>query len=180
MSFFGNKIQINTHYTRSINLDRDSNSLSVVKTYIPTSRSIQTLEHMSEAFEAAETPRSWSIVGPYGSGKSAFAVFLANLLGHPKKDTSIVAHKILGNTNNKLSKKYKTISKGTLGHCTVLLTGSPESLGRRLVQVLAEKSSSIWNENKGQRPDIVDQLNKMAESFESPTVSEILESIKVL
>ena len=143
MSFFGNKIQVNTHYTRSINLDRDSNSLSVVKTYIPTSRSIQTLEHMSEAFEASETPRSWSIVGPYGSGKSAFAVFLANLLGHPKKDTSIVAHKILGNTNNKLSKKYKTISKGTLGHCTVLLTGSPESLGRRLVQVLAEKSSSI-------------------------------------
>ena len=180
MSFFGNKIQVNTHYTRSINLDRDSNSLSVVKTYIPTSRSIQTLEHMSDAFEASETPRSWSIVGPYGSGKSAFAVFLANLLGHPKKDTSIVAHKILGNTNNKLSKKYKTFSKGTLGHCTVLLTGSPESLGRRLVQVLAEKSSSIWNENKGQRPDIVDQLNKMAESFESPTVSEILESIKVL
>ena len=95
MSFFGNKIQVNTHYTRSINLDRDSNSLSVVKTYIPTSRSIQTLEHMSEAFEASETPRSWSIVGPYGSGKSAFAVFLANLLGHPKEDTSIVAHKIL-------------------------------------------------------------------------------------
>ena len=74
MSFFGNKIQVNTHYTRSINLDRDSNSLSVVKTYIPTSRSIQTLEHMSDAFEASESPRSWSIVGPYGSGKSAFAV----------------------------------------------------------------------------------------------------------
>ena len=53
MSFFGNKIQVNTHYTRSINLDRDSNSLSVVKTYIPTSRSIQTLEHMSDAFEAS-------------------------------------------------------------------------------------------------------------------------------
>ena len=180
MSYFTDKIKINTHYTRSINLERDSNSLPVIKTYIPTSRSIQILERMAEAFKAVETPRSWSIVGPYGSGKSAFAVFLANLLEHPEKESTIAANKVLGLSNNKLNKKYKILSQGTSGYCTVLLTGSPESLGKRLVQVLAQKISKIWNVKKDHKPAIVRLFEEMSESHESPPTSAILGGIKEL
>ena len=180
MSYFNDKIKINTHYTRSINLERDSNSLPVIKTYIPTSRSIQILERMAEAFKAVETPRSWSLVGPYGSGKSAFAVFLANLLEHPEKESTIAANKVLGFSNNILNKKYKILSQGTSGYCTVLLTGSPESLGKRLVQVLAQKISKIWNVKKAHKPAVVRLFEEMSESHESPPTSVILGGIKEL
>jgi hypothetical protein len=180
MSVFGNKIQINTHYTRSINLNRDSDSLSVVQTYIPTSRSIQTLEQMSEAFDAQETPRSWSLVGPYGSGKSAFAIFLANLLGNPKKETTRVAYKILKASNNKLAERFETIGNESSGYCTVLITGSPESFNKSLVRNLAKKISSIWDNPKDYKPEIVSRLNKISERIESPPVSEVLDCIKEL
>ena len=44
------KVKINTHYTRSINLERDSGSRAVLEAYIPTSRAIRTLERVSSAF----------------------------------------------------------------------------------------------------------------------------------
>ena len=77
------KVRVNTQYTRSINLERDADSASVVSAYIPTFRAVRTLKDMVESFRATATPRAWSLVGPYGSGKSSFVVFLAHLLGSP-------------------------------------------------------------------------------------------------
>ena len=37
------KINLNTHYTRSVNLERDVDSRGVVEAYIPTSRALSTL-----------------------------------------------------------------------------------------------------------------------------------------
>jgi len=45
---------------------------AVVETYIPTSRALRTLERMAEALKTDESLRAWSLVGPYGSGKSLF------------------------------------------------------------------------------------------------------------
>ena len=70
-----NKISVNTHYTRSTNLKRDSKSEVVTRSYIPTSRALRTLDQMVDALSKDEAPRAWSLVGPYGSGKSTFAVF---------------------------------------------------------------------------------------------------------
>ena len=73
-------IEINTHYTRSINLERDSDSLAVVDAYIPTSRAVSTFNRLTETFGKIDAPRAWALVGPYGSGKSSFAVFLSHLI----------------------------------------------------------------------------------------------------
>ena len=73
-------ITVNTHYTRSVNLKRDAGSEAVVRAYIPTSRALKTLEVFSYSLKADEAPRAWSLIGPYGSGKSSFASFLASLL----------------------------------------------------------------------------------------------------
>ena len=60
------KINVNTHYTRSVNLKRDAGSESVVSSYIPTSRALKTLEVFSNALKQGEAPRAWSLVGPLG------------------------------------------------------------------------------------------------------------------
>ena len=77
------KISVDTHYTRSIHLEKDAQSLLI--SYIPTSRALQTLEKIATTFNEFDMPRAWSLIGPYGSGKSAFALFLSQLLGEKIK-----------------------------------------------------------------------------------------------
>jgi len=175
------KIKINTHYTRSINLERDAGSQAVVEAYIPTSRALRTFERMADALKADESPRAWSLVGPYGSGKSSFAVFLAHLLGS-SSDTATQAAKNTLKRNNQvdLRSKFTSVTRGSEGYCTVLMTGSPESIGRRLVHSLAHKAEEIWAARRGPSKAIVTKLSALAEQKEPPATTDILACIKEL
>ena len=173
-------IRVNTHYTRSINMERDVDSLSVVNSYIPTTRALRTLDSMVEAFKADESPRAWSLVGPYGSGKSSFAVFLTHLLSNPSGLATKAAIKKLRGADAKLARKYAALNRSTSGYCTVLLTGSPESLGKRLIEALAQAADQVWSTRRGRSPAIVERLWSIAERKDPPLTTEILESIEDL
>ena len=175
------KIGVNTHYTRSINLERDADSQAVVEAYIPTSRALRTLERMAEALKADESPRAWSLVGPYGSGKSSFAVFLAHLLGPSAAVATQSARATLKkNDQLELRNRLTSLTKGNEGYCTILITGSPESLGRRLVHSLSRKSEEIWAGRRGRSHSIVAKLATLAEQKEQPATTDILARIKEL
>jgi len=62
-------INIDTVYTRSINIERDIDSESIVKAYIPTSRTLLTLNRVIDTYHINNISRSWALIGPYGSGK---------------------------------------------------------------------------------------------------------------
>ena len=72
------KVQIKTHYTRSVNLERDADSVEVIRAYIPTTRALKLFDQISNGFTNKQAPRAWSIVGPYGAGKSASQNFYRN------------------------------------------------------------------------------------------------------
>ena len=173
-------IRVNTHYTRSINMERDIESLSVVDAYIPTTRALRTLDTMVEAFKADESPRAWSLVGPYGSGKSSFAVFLTHLLSNPSGPATKAVIKKLRRVDAGIAKKYTALNKSTSGYCTVLLTGSPESLSKRLMESLAQTADEAWLNKRGRSPAIVEKLWLITERKELPSTSEILECIEEL
>jgi len=148
-------VSVNTHYTRSVNLERDSDSASVVKAYIPTSRALRTFKRISDTFGNESIPRAWSLIGPYGSGKSSFSVFLSQLLSAPESDGSQVAHKVLKNTDTTLAKQFAKEVKKTEGYLKVLITGAPESMSNRLIKGLAESAQ----EYLGKKLGIVKKLN---------------------
>ena len=60
------RVSVNTHYTRSINLERDASSVDVVKAYIPTSRALRTFARVADTLHEEQAPRAWSWIGPYG------------------------------------------------------------------------------------------------------------------
>ncbi|MCK5918702.1 MAG: hypothetical protein KAG34_09760, partial [Cocleimonas sp.] len=174
-------ITINTNYTRSINLERDYDSVALIKSYIPTSRSIFALRKSLATLDSeADMPRAWTLVGPYGSGKSSFAVFLSHLLANPENPAFKAAIKVLDKSNPKLAEQFKTIGEETaLGHCVVLLTGSPEPLGKRLIQALNEAALTYWKSRKGVLPKAVKNISKLAEQEEIST-TEIISAIKAI
>jgi ABC-type iron transport system FetAB ATPase subunit len=172
-------ITINTHYTRSINLERDAESLDVVHAYIPTSRALRTLQSISETFHNSQAPRAWSLIGPYGSGKSSFSVFLSQLLSNKDGQTALAAQEILKKTDAELSGQYTDHIADSNGYLKVLITGTPESISIRLVKGLAEAAKSHWLKRKGKKPGIISKLDKAVEN-EVLGTSQIIELVNEL
>jgi hypothetical protein len=76
-------LAIPTRYTRSIHLQRDyANDHVGVRDYQATPLVLQTTERIMQGLAPDSTARAFSLIGPYGSGKSAFAVFLAHYLSN--------------------------------------------------------------------------------------------------
>lgn len=160
-------IDIDTIYTRSINIERDSDSDEIVKAYIPTSRAINTLHRISDTFGQVSTPRSWALIGPYGSGKSSFAVFLSHLMDSNDKQVTRSAYDVLKTADSELCDRFTGHIKDTKGYLPILITGAPEPLGKRLLAGMLDAVQKYWN-TQGRKPFII---NKIKDSLDQATIT---------
>ncbi len=172
-------VEIDTVYTRSINVERDIDSSAIVKSYIPTSRSLRTLHRIGETLSEEDMPRSWALVGPYGSGKSSFAVFLAHLLGDPDNQATLDAFKVYCDADQDVCSEIYQYTEGSKGYLSVLLTGTPEPLGHRFIASLRDAALRYWQSIPGRRPVIINKLSEAA-AQENITTHEILKLVEEL
>jgi hypothetical protein len=75
-------VEVKGRFHRSVRLDRDWDERSDLGGYLLTPTARELAARMTSALEEVGGDRAWSITGPYGSGKSAFALFLTDLLAH--------------------------------------------------------------------------------------------------
>ncbi|NKC13928.1 MAG: hypothetical protein GKR94_17600 [Gammaproteobacteria bacterium] len=182
------RLSMNTAYTRAVSLERDLAPDAALSPYIPTKRSIDTLSRVVRTLGEDAVPRAWTLVGPYGSGKSAFGVFLARLLsrhGH-NKTAAIDALSAVGAddtwqksngsggycsgsycSGGYCSGGYCSGGYCSGGYCAVVLTGSPEPLSRRLVHALRRAATDFWAGRRG-KPKV---LAKIAQAAKRDSVS---------
>ncbi len=170
-------IQIDSHYTRSINIERDKDSLASVMAYIPTSRALRILSRFLGAQGNKATPRAWSLVGPYGSGKSAFALFLSKLLSERGNDAHSAALRTLKKADEGLGKEYSKLNQAGPGYLEILVTGSPEALGKRLLSALSSAAEEFWASQKGGKPKILKAL-QAAEKNSAVSGADIIALVK--
>ena len=121
-------------------------------------------------------PRAWSLVGPYGSGKSSFAVFLSHLLEDQKLETNTIAEGILQRFNTPVADKVTVHTKDSNAYCIVLLTGSPESLSKRFVEALYQSALRYWEGER--KPAIVQEIGQARHQQLTTTI--IIELLKKL
>jgi hypothetical protein len=121
-------ITIAPRYARSINIERDSHTASALDGYIVTATAHRTLLRITGSLSDDLSHRAWTITGPYGSGKSAFALFLSNLLGFPGIDSVRKARAILKEQHPTTHKDlFERKHRGRVekaGFCSVLVGGS--------------------------------------------------------
>jgi hypothetical protein len=137
MTSLNHQIRIRSSYTRSINLQRDSDNLDLINAYLPTSKSIQALEQIAEGLTHESKERSLALIGPYGSGKSAFALYLSALLGTQKDTARKVALTKLEECAPHLSPLFNRAIGGQRGYLHVAVNGIPASLTRQILDALA-------------------------------------------
>ena len=162
------RIRVNTCYTRATNVERDSGNLATVAAYCPTARGVALLEEVSNALGKGNKPRAWSLIGPYGSGKSTFGVFLHALLG-ANDATSTAAAKVLGGQSRPLAARFRRAKPW----CRVVLAGSPEPLGRRLLAAMSAAGNAFWQGRPGRRPRVLQDI-KAACAAKRVTESHVL------
>ena len=73
-------VSIRRRFLRSVNIARDQKRPQGLDGYILTPLILQTLIQLTESLITNTTDRAFTLTGPYGTGKSSFALFLFQLL----------------------------------------------------------------------------------------------------
>ena len=127
--------QVKGRFRRSVHLERDFYTENALDGYVLTATARETLSRIASTLENKAASKAWSLTGPYGSGKSAFALFAAKLLGDPNAPTTRQAFEVLREGDSDLHDRFKSPNgngkESLSGFCPVLISGerAPLSLG---------------------------------------------------
>ena len=105
---------------RSANVEHDITA-NAIQNYVLTGRGIDLLRRVANAIGVGDATRAWAVTGPYGTGKSSFAVLLAALLcgnGDDQQaagpDPRAAALTLLSQHDDALADKYRNATKQQL------------------------------------------------------------------
>ncbi len=102
---------LNRRYSRSINLERDLELPNSVVGYVPTERAVDALKRVLAAIAGTQPTRAWTLTGVYGTGKSAFAHYLASLCAPETNSMRHYALEIAKNTLYPNSPEYRLLEE---------------------------------------------------------------------
>ena len=145
-------ISLSPHFLRSVHLERDYYSQNAASEYLVTRGSRAALSLLARGC-ADPSYRAQCISGPYGSGKSALALYFAKLL-EKTTDNGLRnrAHRYLGHTGQQL------IPLADQGYLTILATGKREDISTCLIHGV-ERSLA----NSG-RQELLQELRRKQDS----------------
>lgn len=133
-------LMLGGRHTRSIALDRDLTDDRALEGYLLTPNAISAVKQIGDGLDKGRAQRAWKIVGPYGSGKSALGVLLAQLLSgkarHPK------AWQLLHKSTPYVSGHFQRCARFPLA-----VVGSRVSIGQALARAV-RRALDGWGKNK--------------------------------
>jgi hypothetical protein len=139
-------------FQRSVNLEKDYRSSQQNGEYIVTPTALESLHRLIEGLADGSPSRAWTITGPYGVGKSAFAVFLTRVLCSANRSGSL-AREQLSKAAPDLTVKLDDLDiwrNGAKGFVPILITArrapAPSSIAEGIVEALkSDKSQKLKN-----------------------------------
>jgi hypothetical protein len=117
-------IQVGTRFLRSVNLEKDYTGGQRNGDYIVTPNARQVLTRVTEGLRSKSPYRAWTITGPYGVGKSAFAVYLTRLFC-PNGDSTVAARQQLQGVDSDLAHRLlgaQALQDSRKGFLPILIT----------------------------------------------------------
>ena len=168
---------ITERFQRSVHLERDFYTENALDGYVVTVKARETLTRLIEARQNRGTSKAWTLTGPYGSGKSAFALFIAKLFGNSEAPTTRQALALLKRGDISLYERFININgngkSSASGFCPVLISGERAPITLALLRGLEHglKTFGISSSSALQRK--IRNLLKTAANGTPPHASEI-------
>ena len=175
---------VTTRFHRSVHLERDFYGENPLEGYVLTVTAREMLQRLVAALESESTSKAWSLTGPYGSGKSAFALFAAKLLGDSESPTTQAAVMLLKHGDESLWDRFIGLDLyRRRGFCPVLISGERSPISLALLRGL-ERGLTVFSNSPVRRgairstflqPLLLDVQKRLAaaEDGDLPHASEI-------
>ncbi|WP_020560067.1 hypothetical protein [Thiofilum flexile] len=175
MSSLSEQIRLRAGYARSVNLQRDVGNLELVQAYLPTAKSLQALEQVVASLGSASADRALALIGPYGSGKSAFALFLSALLAGEDDPLHQAALSVLAQHDHAavLLSHFREATAGKRGFLRVVVNGIPASLSKQLLMAFARVL-----EQQGIDKALQHKIQAAAQEAVPPTMDRMIQFIE--
>ncbi len=164
-TFINDIFDFSSRFLRSTQLERDFHDPLALEGYVVTTETETHLKRIGKGMQPKSGLRSWRITGDYGSGKSSFALLLANLVGRPKKDLPKHVRPLVD---------VLAIPRGSKPYLPVLVTGSRESLSLAVARAFIGAVKSNSNRRKFSE---LEQLKKLIDSPKKATDADILNTM---
>jgi hypothetical protein len=129
-------LNIQRRFLRSAQLERDFHDPAALQGYVVTTQTRQSFGRIVEGLDIKSGQRAWRITGDYGSGKSSFALLLAQLFSGKDSDLPPQIRKCLD-----LSK----VRRAGIRLLPILVTGSREPLAVALSRSLCSALSETFD-----------------------------------
>lgn len=163
-----NLYQIKSRFHRSVQIELDS----VLDDYIVTQSGLKILWRIANAVENKFATKAWSITGPYGSGKSAFIIFLKTLFGGTSRKETREARELLKKADKELYKRLfgsrNVITKHSKGFCPALVSAGRERIEYAIVKGLLNGLRSFHE--KPYKVSIVNKLEAISKECKKGNV----------
>lgn len=164
-------------FRRSVHLERDFyTNENLLEGYVVTATAREVLGRVVSALENNEASKAWSLTGPYGSGKSAFALFTANLLGNSEQALTLLEQ---GDTS--LHKRFTDINGNgrfsSSGFCPVLISGERSPISLSLLRGLEHGLTSFNGISRRNAP--IPKIRTLLKAAEKGTLPHSIEITKL-
>jgi len=166
-------VQVNGRFARSVSVLRDSSRPESLAGYVLTPTGRDVLRRISCALSGETAVRAWSLTGPYGTGKSAFANFVVQLLAGDDNIRDRARRFLAAEDKDayeSLFAKGGRLARRAGRLCAVLVTGSRRSLARALVEGLREALKQAGTQARPRQ--LLKKLSGLAEQ-PSPPASDV-------
>jgi hypothetical protein len=141
-----NASQAASRFIRSVNLEHDLSRPESLDGYVITSGVRRSLLRVASPSPTGGLNRAITLTGPYGTGKSAFALFCSHLLAPTWWPTHAAARRLLHDADQQADRQLSTRSQAP-SLLPVVVTGSREPISTAIVRGLLQSFSTL----KGQR-----------------------------
>ncbi len=184
-------LRISTRALRSANVEHDLGAGGLDR-YVMTGRSFEMLQRVMATLEDAEATRAWSITGPYGSGKSSFALLLAALLcalparrANDRKSERFAeseaareaAAAVVRGAAPDLADRFASYQEQTGGMLRALATARREPVAATVARALANAAVGRW----GTRPPaVVSSALLELKASETPAPAVVIGAVRTL
>ena len=160
-----------SRYLRSVRLESDLHAAQAPAGYVITPQVRLVLRRILTALKVEGADRALTLTGPYGTGKSAFALYLSRLVNDPKGD----AFRLLQKVDPALAHEVSEVVPRPL--LPVPLTLRRARLSTLLMEGLA-RAASTFGEGKTLAQRLEQDLLATEDGFDSQTVLRAIDELK--
>jgi hypothetical protein len=140
MTLISDLLKVSQRFTRSVNLERDFSDPRALEGYVATMETRAHLRQIANGLRSGSGQRAWKITGDFGSGKSSFALVLANLMGRPSNEIPKTIRDLTGELG---------LRPNSPRFLPVLVTGSREPMSHAVLRgVVAALNRSEFTRKK--------------------------------